>query len=119
MRFYLHTGTRINITETVYLVPKALWMQQENFQELTLAIDAGFYLKSARLYLLSGMTYRNKDAAVFYIGAKKLNYIAKVGYDINISSLAPASTGRGGFEISFTYMKQKPKSKTEKICPRL
>lgn len=119
MRFYFHTGTRVNITETVFLIPKVLWMQQQEFNELTLALDAGFYLKSAELYLLSGLTYRNKDAMIFYLGARKSHFIAKIGYDINTSSLAPASTGRGGFEVSFTYMKQKPKPKTVKICPKL
>ena len=119
MRFYLHAGTRVNITETIYVIPKALYQMQENFQELTMAIDGGFYLKSAELHLLTGFTYRNMDAAIFYVGARKSHYIAKVGYDINMSSLSPASSGRGGFEISFTYMKQKPNAKTEKICPKL
>ena len=53
------------------------------------------------------------------IGAKMDSFIAKVGYDVNISSLATVSNGRGGIELSFTYMKQKKKPKTEKICPRL
>ncbi|MBL4704069.1 MAG: PorP/SprF family type IX secretion system membrane protein, partial [Flavobacteriales bacterium] len=86
MRFYLHAGTRVNITETFYLIPKVLWMQQEQFNELTLAVDAGIYLKGSELYLLTGATYRNEDALVFYLGAKKANYIAKIGYDINTSS---------------------------------
>ncbi len=119
MRFYTHLGTRVNVTETFYLIPKALLMQQKEFRELTLALDAGVYLKSAELYALAGLTYRNQDAMIFYVGARKAHYIAKVGYDVNTSSLAPASTGRGGFEISFTYMKQKPKPKTVKICPKL
>ena len=25
MRFYVHAGTRVNITETIYLIPKVLW----------------------------------------------------------------------------------------------
>ena len=47
------------------------------------------------------------------------NWIAKIGYDINVSSLSLASTGRGGFELSFTYMKANPKAPASKICPRL
>jgi len=119
LRMYLHGGTRINITETVYLLPKVLWMKQQEFNELTIAIDAGVYMKSAEMYLLTGVNYRNSDALIFFLGARKSNYIAKIGYDINMSSLAPASTGRGGLEISFTYMKQKPRSKNKKICPKL
>lgn len=127
MRFYGHVGTRINVTETFYLLPKALYMRQLEFEEITLALDAGLYLKGSDLYLLAGVVYRNSgaftiknaDAAVVSIGAKMDSFIAKVGYDVNISSLSTVSNGRGGLEISFTYMKQKKKPKTEKICPRL
>jgi len=119
IRYYAHVGTRINLTETFYLLPKALYMRQKEFQELTLAVDAGYYLKGSDLYLLGGAIYRNRDAAIAYIGAKMDQFILKVGYDINVSSLTTASSGRGGFEVSFTYMHQKDRKKTDKICPRL
>jgi len=119
LRIYGHGGVRINITETFYVIPKALYMQQKNFSELTLAGDVGWYLKAAETFLLGGLVYRNKDAAVVYIGAKKINYIAKLSYDINFSSLSNASSGKGGFEISFTYMHQNASPQNVKICPRL
>ncbi len=119
IRYYAHVGTRINLTETFYLLPKALYMMQREFQELTLAVDAGYYLKGSDLYLLAGVVYRNEDAAIVSIGAKMDEFIAKVGYDVNVSTLTTASSGRGGFEISFTYMHQKDRKKTDKICPRL
>ncbi|MEX1002802.1 MAG: PorP/SprF family type IX secretion system membrane protein [Crocinitomicaceae bacterium] len=119
MRFYAHAGTRINITETFYLIPKVLFMYQEPFTELTFAVDAGIYLKPSEFYILGGLTFRNRDAFIASIGAKKANYIAKVSYDVNLSKLAIASSYRGGFEISFTYMHQKKDKKTVKICPRL
>ncbi len=119
MRLYGHTGVRINVTELFYVLPKVLIMQQQEFQEQTFAADAGYFLKSSEMYLLGGLTYRNKDAMILSLGARKSNYIAKIAYDFNTSSLNEASTGRGGFEISFTYMKQKPKPKRTKICPRL
>ena len=110
---------RLNLLETFYVIPKILYMQQREFTEITLAGDVGVFFKSNEFYLLGGLTYRNLDAFVFSIGAKKDSYIAKVSYDINSSSLAPASTGRGGFELSFTYMHQKKESQNVKICPRL
>jgi len=119
MRFYLHSGIRVNITEHLYLLPKVLVMQQENFREQTFALDVGYYFKSTELYLLGGLIYRNADAMIFSVGAKKENIIAKVAYDINTSTLAPSTTGRGGFEISFTYIKKQPKEKEIKVCPRL
>lgn len=127
MRFYGHVGTRINLAETFYLLPKVLYMRQLEFEEITIALDAGYYLKGSDLYLLGGVVYRNSggfslidaDAAVISIGAKMDSFIAKIGYDVNISTLSTVSNGRGGFELSFTYMKQKKKPKTDKICPRL
>lgn len=119
MRFYGHFGTRINITELFYLIPKVLIMKQNLFHEQTYALDAGYYLKSSQLYLLGGLIYRNKDAAILSLGAKRNNYIAKVAYDINLSTLAPVSTGRGGFELSFTYIRKEVEPKRTKICPRL
>lgn len=119
MRHYLHTGVRVNITELFYLLPKLLIMKQGNANEQTLALDAGYFLKHGETYLLGGIVYRNKDAAILSLGARKENYVAKISYDFNTSSLNPTSSGRGGFEISFTYIKMKEKPKEKKICPRI
>jgi type IX secretion system PorP/SprF family membrane protein len=118
-RIYTHLGTRINLTDIFYVIPKVLYMHQKKFQEITFAAEAGFYLKSSELYLLGGITYRNKDAFALSVGAKKDNYIAKIAYDINSSSLISASSGRGAFEISFTYTHNNSKHQKVKICPRL
>ncbi|HYG51554.1 MAG TPA: PorP/SprF family type IX secretion system membrane protein [Flavobacteriales bacterium] len=119
MRFYAHTGVRVNITETIYLLPKVLVMQQGNATEQTFAVDGGFYFKHSQLYFLAGLIYRTKDASIVSLGARKNSYIAKVSYDFNMSTLTPNSDGRGGLEISFTYIHQKEKPKGHKICPRL
>lgn len=119
MRFYVHAGSRVNITEKLYLIPKVLVMAHEEFREMTFAVDAGYYLVGSDLYLMAGLIYRNKDAGILWLGAKKDNYIARFGYDINTSSLSPATNGRGGFEVSFTYIFRKYEPETKKICPRL
>ncbi|HZH86489.1 MAG TPA: PorP/SprF family type IX secretion system membrane protein [Brumimicrobium sp.] len=120
MRFYAHVGTRVNITETFYLIPKFLFMQQDEFSEQSFALEAGYFLKSSELYLLAGIIYRNKDAAVITLGGKLDRFTLKLAYDINMSSLSTASSGRGGFEASLTYVHNKRRNKDfEKICPRL
>lgn len=119
MRFYGHAGIRINLTETIYLIPKVLYQRQKEFNELTVASDIGVFLKKNELYLIGGLIYRANDAGIASIGLKKENYIARVSYDVNLSTLTAASTGRGGFEVSFTYMHQNKDKKTVKICPRL
>lgn len=132
MRFYTHIGCRVNLTEQIFLLPKVLWMQQQQFDnvgevfsgyqtltEMTFACDAGFHFKQSELWLLGGVTFRNKDAFIATIGARKTNYIAKLSYDTNLSQLTTASGGRGGIEVSFTYMHQKKDKKKVKICPEL
>jgi len=119
MRHYVNAGVRINLTELFYVIPKALVMVQGNAYEQTYAVDFGYYMKHDQIYLLTGATYRSMDAGVIYIGARKNNYIAKIGYDINTSSLKDASHQRGAFEISFTYMPSKKKADVIRNCPRL
>lgn len=119
MRNYLHVGSRVNITEFFYIIPKVLVMQQRTFTEQTYACDFGYFLKRNEVYLLGGLLYRTKDAAVVYGGFKVDGFIFKMGYDINVSSLSRVSTGRGGFELSLTYVNGKREKKNEKICPRL
>ena len=53
MRLYVHLGTRVNITELIYVLPKVLIQSQEKFAEQTFAADAGFYLKRARTLEIS------------------------------------------------------------------
>lgn len=119
IRHYVHAGLRINVTELFYVLPKVLIMMQKNATEQLYSIDAGYFFKEQEFYVLAGANYRSKDAAVFYIGARKNNYIAKIGYDANTSSLKDVSKYRGAFEISFTYMAKKSKSKELRHCPRL
>lgn len=119
MRHYMHAGVRINVTELFYILPKALVMMERNALEQTYAVDFSYYLKHDQVYLLAGLTYRNQDAGVVYLGARFQNYITKIGYDINTSSLKDASHQRGAFEISFTYMGKKKKPDVIRNCPRL
>ncbi len=118
-RYYIHLGSRLNITEIFYVLPKVLIMNQGNFNEQTFASDIGYYFKGSDFHLLGGLVYRNKDAFVISLGAKKNNITGKVAYDINSSSLNSASTGRGALEISITYIKKNRKNKNARICPRL
>jgi len=120
IRHYIQGGIRININELFYVLPKALLMIQTNASEQTYACDLGYFMKNDEIWLLAGATYRYKDAAVLYIGMRKDNYIAKIGYDANTSNLRTSSNYRGAFEISFTYLhKKNVKSKEVRHCPRL
>jgi type IX secretion system PorP/SprF family membrane protein len=119
MRFYAHTGVRVNVNELFYFIPKVLIMQQLNNIEQTYALDAGYFVKGEKFYLLAGYVYRISDASVAYVGLKKDNYIIKLGYDVNTSSLRNTSKARGAFEVSLTYLGKQKKVQDIKNCPRL
>ncbi len=119
IRHYIHGGVRINVTEKLFFLPKALIMMQHNDREQTYSLDVDYYLDKQSIFLLGGFTYRNKDAAIIFLGIRKTQYIAKVSYDINTSTLKNVSRNRGAFEVSFTYMGKKKKPEVIRNCPRL
>ncbi|NCO53785.1 MAG: type IX secretion system membrane protein PorP/SprF [Bacteroidetes bacterium] len=51
-----------------------------------------------------GGFFRSRDAAVIAAQCELGQITFGISYDINISSLAKVSTGRGGFEISLKYI---------------
>lgn len=119
MRYYLHFGSRINFTETLYLIPKVFMSMQRNLFETTVAAEFGYYLKGSDIHILLGAIHRVNDAMVVTGGLRMSNFILKLGYDVNLSRLSTVSNGRGGFEISLTYLHKKSEKVNEKICPRL
>ncbi len=119
IRYYAHAGVRINVSELLYFTPKILIYNQANIVQQTIALDASYFFKGERFYALAGVIVRPNDASIGYVGFRKDNYIAKLGYDFNQSSLKGTTKTRGAFEISLTYMGKKSKNQDVKNCPRL
>jgi hypothetical protein len=107
------------VSEILYVIPKFLIYSQAKIIQQTYALDAGYYFKGEKFYALAGYTYRVKDASIIYVGLKKDNYIFKMSYDFNTSSLRGVSKTRGAYELSLTWMGKKTKSTEIKNCPRL
>jgi hypothetical protein len=119
IRTYLHLGTRINVNELLYFAPKLLLMHQRKFNQQTLALESGYFLKSSETFLIGSLLFRYRDAFGLSLGVKKFNFIFRIAYDINVSQLSTVSRGRGGIEFSLTYTRIKNKPETMKIIPRL
>lgn len=57
-----------------------------------------------KIDLKMGVFFRTKDAANITFGMNHDNWSIDLGYDINFSSLVPASQTRGAFEISISFV---------------
>ncbi|HSH67608.1 MAG TPA: PorP/SprF family type IX secretion system membrane protein [Bacteroidia bacterium] len=119
MRFNLHGGIKINVNERIQLLPKFIYTQQSDNQEITGSLILHYFMKDANTFLLFGPTYRVNDAAIIEAGIKKNACTIRISYDVNTSPLKSISYYRGGFEASITYVFAKPKPAPVVNCPRL
>jgi type IX secretion system PorP/SprF family membrane protein len=119
MRPQIIGGTRIIINPKIALTPKVFWQYQDKANEFTYAVASQFYLETYDIFLLGTIIFRNDDAAIFEFGAKYGNFIGRLSYDINTSSLSSVSSGRGGTEFSLTYIFSRPNPNPAPTCPKI
>lgn len=81
--------------------------------------DRGRSKPTANTRFYTGIWYRYNDAIAPLIGVDLKKYRLLVSYDINISTLKPASQSRGGLELSLVHVGAfNRKTKTAVYCPR-
>ena len=69
------------------------------------------------LYL--GSWFRFGDAIIPYVGLEFGEFHLGATYDVNVSSLKPASNMRGGAELSLIYIKKPSDPDAKKLnCPK-
>jgi len=120
IRSQVQLGARWAINEKWTLTPKAFFQYQEKAEEITFGLVGQYYMKDPDFFLLFGGTYRNdNDAIVLELGGKYANFIGRISYDINISTLKTVSNGRGASELSLTYVFSRPEPHPLPTCPKL
>ncbi len=119
MRYIGHGGAKVNLSEKIQLMPKVLFMKQENAQEVNYGLMLHYHMGASGTIVLFGPTYRSADAFILEGGLKFGSYEAKLGYDFNTSELNDFSDGKGGFEISLTYIPKIFKPNPIQNCPRI
>lgn len=120
MRYVVHGGVSINISDRARIIPHALYMRQGTASEKMF----GTYLQynvNEETDLMIGGYYRFKDAIAPYIGFDWKNFVVGISYDANTSKLGSMSGNVNSFELSFSFIKRsKIKSIVDFIpCPRL
>ncbi len=112
-------GTRIILNPKIAITPKLFYQYQDKAGEFSYAISSQFYLETYDIFLLGTIIFRNEDAAIFEFGAKYGNFIGRLSYDINTSSLSSVSSGRGGTEFSLTYIFSRQNPNPVPTCPKI
>jgi type IX secretion system PorP/SprF family membrane protein len=102
------TGFRFGVTESSYITIQADHSVQEKYQETMggalYGIKIGPQVEKPDYVIHGGLFLRWNDALIPVV---KLDYSGlsfAFSYDVNISKLKPASLGRGGFELSVSFI---------------
>lgn len=112
-----HGGGFIGIKNTnVVLLPSVLFLMQGPSIETNAGIMFKYILKQQSKYtkfvkgsaISIGGHLRIGDAFIPSVLLEVANFAVGVSYDINVSSLNVASSGRGGLEISLRYINPNP-----------
>jgi len=122
-RYTVHGGGSFPVNGYNRIHASALYMKQSTASETSFGAAYGFNLSGVpednptMFYL--GSWYRLKDAINPYVGLEIGGFNVGLTYDLNVSSLKPASNYRGGMEISVIYIhRSSENSKYKTLCPK-
>ncbi len=102
-RWVIHGGTRINLNDKITIDPHLLCMWQGKASEYNVGL-LGYYQLTQDYSIAAGCSYRIKDAVIAHVALGFKNFVYRLSYDVNTSSLNEYSHHRGGWEISVIYM---------------
>ena len=104
-RFAVHEGLRIQALQNFYVCPNFIFQYQNKAQEINLGSSFEYHIPGKKTETVAsiGAWYRVGDAATITAGMEYYKVRLMFAYDINASSLKPATNGRGAFELSLVY----------------
>jgi len=120
IRYCLHSTYVKQIGTGFTIIPALQIALQGKYNAFQLGSDVNYALDITKnFYVIGGISTRVKDALIFKLGATYGSTACSFSYDINYSSLTPASQFRGGFEFAITHIlwKFKPAKAIYKRCP--
>jgi len=120
IRYTLHGGVKLNLSENFNLVPNALYLKQGTAEEKMIGLYG--QIKTGELFdFLVGVNYRFKDAVVPFAGLYYKNMTLGFSYDANTSDLGKNVNNVNSFELSLSYTFKRSKEPAGRnfICPRL
>jgi len=124
IRPVINGKSSIRFNKIWHIEPSFVYMYQKKAQEIIINTIGGYTLQSGPIHgsiIYAGFSYRAKDALSPVVGFEYERVRILANYDINLSTLTPASNGVGGFEISVEYRGIFPNNTNIRLvpCPRL
>lgn len=119
-KLVIHTGSQFNASKKIHIYPGICFMSQGKYKEFDIGMLTKFIktpTEANYLALALGMFYRVNDALNFVAGLDYRDVSVGISYDVNLSTLVPASHERGGLEISVIYILNKNKKTYVKKIP--
>lgn len=119
IRYTVHGGVRLTLSDALSIVPNALYLRQGTAEEKMV----GGYAQvdgPGGVDILAGANYRFDDAIVPYLGFNVKSLVFGLSYDLNNSELRKNISNANSVEISLSYIFKKSKTLEQKnfICPR-
>ncbi|WP_353136776.1 PorP/SprF family type IX secretion system membrane protein [Pseudopedobacter sp.] len=118
MRYTVHGGARLKVSEFIGITPNALYMSQGNAHETSAGAYANFMVNSDTDILFGG-NYRFESTAIAFLGLQVKNMVLGLSYDMNTASVKNISRANGGLEISLSFTSRKGIVGPNFFCPRL
>jgi type IX secretion system PorP/SprF family membrane protein len=123
-RFSLYALGNLQITpKRLDLVLQGLYQRQGGYEKIIYGIGGQIYLTPERRYremsVQGGIRYRARynDAVIPYLELHYNTWILGGSWDFNISDFKPATSFRGGPELTFRYRLYRVKPLPFKSCP--
>ncbi len=115
-------GLKLGVSDYAYLTVQADHSRQGGFAETMAGIMYGLKLgedpDNPAYTLHAGSFLRWNDALIPVIKIDYTPFSVALSYDVNISKLKPSSYGRGGFELSVSYIGFLKRNEGYLLCPK-
>jgi type IX secretion system PorP/SprF family membrane protein len=116
IRYIIHGGARLRISDNSTLVPNFIFMQQGEATEKML----GGYIKTAaddNTDLMLGANMRFGESIVPFVGISFSKMTFGISYDVNTTDLTKGSGKANSIELSFTINGSRPGGREYFKCP--
>lgn len=103
LRTVVHGGGQFPVGGKVDLLPLFQWQGQGTFRELDLGAAVRYILLdrwNLTRAVQAGLFMRARDAGYVFAGLEYDDWTFGISYDVNLSRLEPASSNRGGVELT-------------------